>query len=455
MENSANATLILGGKYGDEGKGKIASKIAEKSDLVIRATGGANAGHTVVDPATKQKIALHLVPGGIVYPHTLCLIGQGVVLDLDILFSEIKTLEELGITNLQKRLKISGRAHITFPYHKELDELHEKMKDKPVGTTKRGIGPTYSDKDNRVGLQVYDLLLPLEELENKIDVATRLHNQLFKANGMEESVVDPKVLAKEYHEYGLKLKDMVVNANQLIREARQKDWKTVVEGAQAIWLDKDYGDYPDVTSSNCCTEGTLIGAHLSYKDVKCVIVVLKAHDSRVGNGPFPTEQPAHIENDTVTEYDEEDACIGDVIRELAGEYGATTKRPRRTGWFDAAQARTALEILGADYVVLNHLDTMGKIINKLGVIGICEGYYYLGEYIQYYPDDIRLTKQMPEPVYGAVSDGWEIPKGTKKYKDLPENAKKFIRYIESLIGVPIKWVGVGPGNDDLIEVKEE
>ena len=446
-----NATAIIGGAWGDEGKGKVASRKAKEADLVIRATGGANAGHTVVFEG--KKLALHLVPGGIVYPQTTCLIGQGVVIDLNVLLKEIKQLEGLGIPRVRERLKISGRAHVVFPFHKDLDELYEIMKDNPVGTTKKGIGPAYADKDNRIGIRMYDLLLNLDELEKKIEQETRIHNILFMNIGI-SYIKSSSELVHEFHSFGIVFKDMIVNADHLVDEFTRKEKNIVVEGAQAYRLDKDFGDYPNVTSSNCVTDGALIGAHLNHKDLKETIVVLKAYFSRVGNGPFPTEQPAHIQDDKVTEYSDEEAYNGDIIRKYGHEFGATTKRPRRTGWFDCVLVRSSKRALGPDFLCINHLDTLGKIGKDVGFIQLCVAYDYQGVRIDYYPDDMELTHEVPKPIYHWFRGGWDIPSSLRNYEDLPEQAKKYIETIEIQTGIPVKYIGVGPDNEDLI-VRED
>ncbi len=447
-----SATIIIGGAWGDEGKGKVASYEASDARLVIRATGGANAGHTIVfnNRGERHKIALHLIPGGIVYPQVRGLIGQGVVIDPKLLIEEVEKLEEIGIPFVRSRLRIAGRAHVVLPYHKELDELKERLKDNPIGTTKRGIGPAYEDKKARTGIRVYDLLLPVEELEKKIEVATRPHYQLFKDNGMEDRIVSPKVLAEQYSQYGKVIKNMVINADILTEEVCKNGDKIVVEGAQAYRLDNDYGDYPDVTSSNCVTAGALIGAHISHKCVDKVIVVAKAHCSRVGNGVFPTEQLAHIENDKVTEYDQ--PFVGDVIREICGEYGATTGRPRRCGWGDAILLKSACSqaVTGADYICLSHMDSIGKVGNILGSIKLCTAYRYQGKKIYFYPDDMELTGEVPEPVYTEFAGGWDIPNTLRDFDMLPEKAKQYIKIIEDIVGIPVKYIGVGPNNNDVI-----
>ena len=443
-------TVIIGTKWGDEGKGKIASREAKNAKLVIRATGGNNAGHTVV--YNNNKLALHLIPGGIVYSQTTCMIGPGVVIDPEVLLSEIKLLKKNGIPNIFNRLKISGRAHVILPYHKDLDELHENLKEHPVGTTKRGIGPCYSDKDNRVGIRMYDLLLPEKELKKKIYEAVKLHNLAFKQNGMEYCVVNPNELAKTCCDYGNNLRHYITDIDPIIAEAIDNNDKIVVEGAQAFRLDLDHGDYPMVTSSNPVASGTLCGAGLPPQAVKTVIGIDKAYNSRVGNGPFPTELPASIdENGNVIK--NTTPLEGDVIRDLGHEYGTTTGRPRRCGWMDAIILRSARYTCGIDYLCINHLDTLGEIGLKLGHVKVCTGYLYQGKEINYYPDDIGLTGEVPEPIYETLEGGWSIDSSMETFEDLPGKAKEFIRIVEAISGIPVKYVGTGPANDDLIEIE--
>lgn len=444
-------TVIVGTKWGDEGKGKIAAREAQDADLVIRATGGANAGHTVV--YNGEKLALHLIPGGIAYPDTTCIIGPGVVIDPEVLWSEMKMLDEHGISGIESRLKISGRAHVILPYHKDLDELHEKMKEHPVGTTKRGIGPCYSDKANRVGIRMYDLLLSEKELEKKILEASKLHNQAFKANGMENCVVDACNLAVRFRLLGLKLRWCITDIAPIIADAIHYNKKIVVEGAQAFRLDLDHGDYPMVTSSHPVTAGTLCGAALPPQALKTVIGIDKAYNSRVGNGPFPTELPASIDsNGNVIEGAK--PLEGDVVRELGHEYGTTTKRPRRCGWMDAVILRSAKYTCGIDYLCINHLDTLGAIGNELGYVKVCVEYLYKGHKYNFYPDDIELTHEIPEPIYETLNGGWTIDSSCETYDDLPELAKEFIKIVEDASGIPVKYLGTGPENDNLI-VRED
>lgn len=440
-------TVIVGTKWGDEGKGKIAAREAADADIVIRATGGANAGHTVI--YGDKKLALHLIPGGIIYPQTVCLIGPGTVIDPEVLLSEITLLKNNGIPYIDSRLKISGRAHVIFPYHKALDVLHENMKEHPVGTTKRGIGPCYSDKDNRIGIRMYDLLLPKDELKKKILEATKLHYQAFGYNNMKDSIIPVDTLVEQSYLIGQKLRNHITNIDPIISNAISNNDKIVVEGAQAFRLDLDHGDYPMVTSSNPVTSGTLCGSGLPPQALKTVIGIDKAYNSRVGNGPFPTELPASIdENGDLIKYTE--PLEGDIVRNFGHEYGTTTGRPRRCGWMDAAMLASAKYTCGIDFLCINHLDTLGKIGKELGYIKVCVAYLYQGRKIDYYPDDVCLTNEIPKPIYRTLKGGWEIDSSCKFYEDLPELAKEFISIVEDVSGIPVKYLGTGPSNDDLI-----
>lgn len=452
-KDKARVYVIIGGAWGDEGKGKVATFYGKDANLVIRATGGANAGHTIY--VNGKKHALHLIPGGIIYPKAFALIGQGVVLDLEILLNEIEELKP-DVPDINERLKISGTASVLMPYHKKLDKLHEKLKDVAIQTTGKGIGPAYADKINRVGLKVYDLLLPEDELAKKIDVATRAHNCLFRNFGMKKEFVDANNLAKVYHKYGELLSSNIVNGHQLVKSFLYNPENIiVVEGAQSVRLSIEVGDYPNVTSSDSNSLGTLSGAHLSHKDVTEVINVYKAYFSRVGNGSFPTEFASHIGMDgKLLPYDSENALIGDELREFAGEYGATTGRPRRTGAFDVVLAKHSAEVSGADYICINHIDSIGTWGLLKGCIKICELYEYNGKIIDFYPDDMELTKCLPIPRYTFFEGGWEITEDMKTYDDLPNKAKDFIEWIELIVNVPVKYIGIGPKNEDII-VRED
>ena len=444
-----NVRVVCGAKWGDEGKGKIASFFAKNSSLVVRATGGSNAGHTVIYRGV--KLPLHLVPGGITYPNTTAIIGPGVLIDPTVLLEEIRILKDTGIPNVDARLKISGRAHVIFPYHKDMDQLHENLKKHPVGTTRRGIGPAVVDKANRIGIRMYDLLLDTNALREKIEEAVVLHNQNFINNDMKECVADPEKLAVEYHDYGEKLKPYITDIFPIIADAVQQSEKSiVVEGAQALRLDPDHGDYPMNTSSSCVPAASLSGGSLPLTSLKEIVLVDKAYNSRVGNGPFPTEQPTATIDEAGDIKTDVEPLVGDIIRELGLEYGTTTNRPRRCGWMDCVILNTAAYSIGANYLCINHLDTLGKIGLKIGYVKLCIEYLYQGKFISYYPDNMNLTGEIPTPIYITLDGGWEIKSTCRNYNDLPEQAKMFIKLVEHYSGIPVKYIGIGPKNDDLI-----
>lgn len=440
--------VVIGGAWGDEGKGKIASKFAEKADLVIRGNGGANAGHSVKH--NDISIGLHLVPGGIVYPHTTCLLGQGMVIDPKMLIDEIKTLEDAGVPNVKERIKISYNVHFVFPYHKYADKLYEEFKEHPVGTTGRGIGPAYADKAYRSGLRFLDLLLPRDEVRSLFETAVKPYNQLFEINGKNEWVVNVDDLTDEYMEYAKQLEPMIEKyPGELVYSYYKKGKNIVIEGAQADRLDHNDCEYPNNTSSGCVLSALLEGAHALPSMVTEVVVITKAHFSRVGNGPFITELPAHIENDKVIPYGNE-PYYGDVLRELAFEYGVSTGRPRRVGWLDAVILRDSVKKMDANFLCINHVDTLGEIGKLFGGGKVCVKYKYQGKEIDTYPTDIRITKEMPTPIYKEIVGGWDIPSNVKSYEELPKKAKEFIELIEETVGIPVKYIGIGPKNEDLI-----
>ena len=430
-----NVVAIVGCNWGDEGKGRAAFFESQDAKIVARATGGNNAGHTIVHEG--KKFALHLVPGGIINPKTKCLIGPGVVIDTDVLIEEIKMLQEAGVSVTPENLIISGKAHVIMPYHKELDKLHESFKgNAKVGTTGRGIGPCYADKANRTGIRMYDLLLLEEELEKKIATAIKPHNILFKdVYGFINVSFSSSKLASELKDNAYFLKDFIGNTDSIIKEAIKNDEKIVIEGAQAFRLDIDHGDYPMVTSSSPNTAGTLSGIGIGPRYLNKAIGITKAYCSRVGNGPFPTE-----------------LCDGrdTVIRNLGYEFGTTTKRPRRCGWFDCVIINQAKITMGLDELCINHIDTIGKVGKILEEIKVCYAYKYNGKVIDYIPDDIEITNCQPEPIYKTFVGGWDISADCKCYEDLPKNAREFIEYIESQTGLPVKYIGCGADIKDTI-----
>lgn len=426
-----NVTVIVGCHWGNEGKGRAAFFESQDASMVIRSTGGNNAGHTIV--YNGKKYVLHLIPGGIIHKKTKSVIAPGVVIDPEVLIEEIEMLRKAGIKVNHKNLAISGRAHIILPYHKDMDRLQEALKgDTKVGTSGRGIGPAYADKANRVGIRMYDLLLPRKELEAKIELAVKMHNQLFKATkGFENCVVDSKQLAKKLSQSAEVLEKFIVNTDALIKNEMDSRRKIVIEGAQAYRLDIEHGDYPMVTSSTPNTSGALSGAGIGPKSVSKVIGVTKAYCSRASKGPFVTEQKGNV---------------GDTIREFGNEYDTTTGKPCRCGWLDAVNLHNARFTMGIDVLCLNHLDTIGKIGKKLGKICICYAYEYNGGVINYIPDDMEITKEVPEPLFTTIKGGWEIPPDCKRYIDLPKKAKEFIDLVELMSGIPVKYIGYGADN---------
>ena len=447
----ATIVVILGGAFGDCGKGKVTAYHARTADLVIRATGGANAGHTIF--VNGEKFGLHLIPSGIMY-KAICLIGHGVVLDLGILLDEIKSLKD-AIPDLMERLKISGTATLVMPYHKTLDAANEALRNHKIGTTRRGIGPAYADRADRIAIQVYDLFRPFDELKGLILQALAKHRPLLKEYG-DENMLDidkyAETLANELIKQAEIIKPLVVDGQKLVDSfINDPTKKIVVEGAQGIRLSRDFGDYPNCTSSDSNIHGTLAGAHINPSYPIETVVILKAHFSRVGFGPFPTELPAHIGPDgNLVNFNAEEAYIGDSMRDAFDEYGVTTKRPRRVGWFDAIIARDSVMVSGASALCINCLDSIGKFGMEHGEIKIAKSYMYQGEEITYFPRNIEQTHEIPEPVYETFKGGWNITKDMNTYKRLPKRAKLFIRMIEDLTGVPVKYIGIGPHNEDMI-----
>lgn len=405
---------IVGIQWGDEGKGRASYYESKAAGVVIRATGGNNAGHTVV--ANGKKFAMHLLPSSIIRDGVKSVIGPGVVIDPDVLISEIETMKSAGIRINTQKLFISGKAHIIMPHHKELDVLYEEMKTKKVGTTKRGIGPCYSEKSDRTGIRMYDLISGTLT-PDKIKESLKKANILFKETG--HPTFDENEIFKLCQKWKEELGKYICDTQFIIMEAHKNKEDIVIEGAQALYLDLDHGDYPFVTSSNPNASGTASGAGIGPTLIDEVIGVIKAYCSRVGEGPFPTEQ----ENE-----------IGDKIRDLGHEYGTTTGRPRRCGWLDLVMIRNAAFINGLTGLCVNHVDTIGK----LPEIKVCIGYKYNGKEIEYVP----MNREVCEPIYKTFEGNWDTSK-SKTYEDLPENAKKYIEFIEKYTGVKVKYIGIG------------
>ena len=412
-------TALVGAQWGDEGKGKVIDILAEKSDMVVRAQGGNNAGHTVVAGGVTYK--LHLIPSGILYKDTICVIGNGTVIDPAVVLEEMAELKSRGID--LSRLKIDARAHVIFPYHIALDGLSESARgEADIGTTKKGIGPCYMDKAERIGIRMCDLIQPAvlaEKLKRNVQIKNALITKLYGG----EPVDYEKILAA-YNEYAQKLAPYVCDTSVLVYNAIKSGKNVLFEGAQGALLDLDVGTYPYVTSSHPVSGGFCVGAGIGPTLIKDVLGIAKSYTTRVGKGPFPTEL-----NDEV----------GDFIREQGYEYGTTTGRARRCGWLDAVILRFAVRVNGLTGIALNKLDTL----TGLKKLKICVAYEKNGQTLLDFPSDISALADC-KPVYEEF-DGWteDITKA-KSLKDLPKAAVAYLKAIEKLVDCPIKMVGVGP-----------
>ncbi len=418
--------VVMGAQWGDEGKGKVIDILAGQSDVVVRSQGGNNAGHTVV--ANGQEYKLHLTPSGILYPNTLCLIGNGVVVDPKVLLEEIDMLTSRGVD--VSNLKIDARAHVILPYHIALDGLSEKARGSAeIGTTKRGIGPCYMDKAERSGIRMHEFVD--EELFRRRFKENLEMKNLFIEKVYNETPLKYEDYVEEYVGYAKRLAPFVTDCTVLLHEAIKAGKKVLFEGAQATLLDIDLGTYPYVTSSHPVSGGVCVGAGVGPTVIDECIGVVKAYTTRVGKGPFPTEL-----------FDE----IGDLIRNRGGEFGTTTGRPRRTGWFDAVIVKFAVRTSSLTSIAVNKIDTLAN----LGDLKICTGYKYKGELITEFPYSLDILAQC-EPVYETMP-GWEGDLGQiKSYDELPENTKRYISRIEELCDVKVSMVGIGPDRTQILE----
>lgn len=415
--------VVLGSFYGDEGKGKIIDYLSQNADISVRCTGGNNAGHSI--EVNGKKFAFHLIPSGILNEGTLAVIGNGVVIDPKVLIEEINTVKENGYST--KNLKISDKAHVIFPYHIEMDKLLESLrKEGKIGTTARGIGPAYCDKYERCGIRMGDLVSKRFEKQLRKNIENK--NRIFEMYNYE--TIDADKVVEEYNKYADFLKEYVVDTVYLLHNALEEDKQILCEGAQATLLDIDFGSYPFVTSSNPTIGGICTGTGIAAKDIGEVYGVLKAYSSRVGEGPYLTEQNNEI---------------GDTIRELGHEYGTTTKRPRRCGWLDLVALKYAVMVNGITGLAINHVDTIGK----LDKIKLCVAYKKDGkESLRFSTDMDYLEGCMP--VYEEFDGNFGDISNIKNREDLPENAKKYLNRIEEIVKVPIKFIGTGAGRDSMI-----
>lgn len=421
------ANIVVGTQWGDEGKGKIIDIIASRADVVVRSQGGNNAGHTVVNDGQTYK--LHLIPSGILYKNTLCLIGAGVVLDPKDLLSEIDNLSPRGVSF--DNLKIDPRAHVVMPWHITLDGLSEKFRgNSDIGTTKRGIGPCYMDKYERCGIRVYDLVHP-EVFAEKVRMTGKLKNKIItEVYGGEPH--DIEAIIKEYTEYGKRLAKYVDDVSVIVYEAAKANKTIMFEGAQATLLDIDFGTYPYVTSSHPLSAGVCVGTGVGPMIISNIIGVAKAYTTRVGKGPFPTE----LDDET-----------GETIRNKGGEFGTTTGRPRRTGWFDAVIVRHSVRVNGLSSLAINKLDTLGGI----GDLKVCVAYKKPnGTVIENFPAALEELADCV-PVYETLKGFDDDISSCRSFDELPEACKKYIERLEELCDCHISMVGVGPDREQIIE----
>lgn len=421
------ASIVVGTQWGDEGKGKIIDIIASRADVVVRSQGGNNAGHTVVNDGNTYK--LHLIPSGILYKDTLCLIGAGVVLDPKDFIGELDSLGERGVTF--DNLKIDPRAHVIMPWHITLDGLSEQFRgNSDIGTTKRGIGPTYMDKYERCGIRVYDLIHP-EVFAEKARATGKLKNKIItEVYGGEAH--DIEAIIKEYTEYGKHLAKYVDDVSVIVYNAAKAGKQIMFEGAQATLLDIDFGTYPYVTSSHPLSAGVCVGTGVGPMIINDIIGVAKAYTTRVGKGPFPTE----LEDET-----------GDLIRNRGGEFGTTTGRPRRTGWFDAVIVRHSVRVNGLSKLAINKLDTLSGI----GKLKICVAYKRPdGTIIKDFPPTLEELAGC-EPVYEEFDGFDEDISGCKSFDELPDVCKNYILKLEELCECKIAMVGIGPDRSQILE----
>lgn len=419
----SKVNVVLGGFYGDEGKGKIIDYLSGDADMSIRYSGGNNAGHTITVDGVKY--AFHLIPSGILNKQTKAVIGNGVVIDPKVLLEEIDNLHAHGVST--DNLYISSKAHIILPYHVELDKmLEENRGENKIGTTARGIGPAYCDKYERSGIRVEDFIGPNFAKLAKTNIENK--NVIFEAFG--HAKLDAESIIEEYSAYAKRLEPYVTDTINLVHKALDNGEKIICEGAQATLLDIDFGTYPFVTSSSPTIGGVCTGSGIGPKDIGEVYGVIKAYSSRVGKGPYLTE---------------EDNEIGDTIRELGHEYGTTTKRPRRCGWLDLVALKYAARLNSMTGIAINHVDTIGK----LDKIKLCVGYNHKGNVSMDFSTNPDYIKDCT-PVYEEFEGNFGDISNITNRDDLPEKAKKYLNRIEEVVGVPIKFIGTGAGRENMI-----
>ncbi|UCF11892.1 MAG: adenylosuccinate synthase [Thermoplasmatales archaeon] len=418
-------TLVIGTQWGDEGKGKVVDYFSKDADYVVRFQGGNNAGHTI--KVRDEIYKLHVIPSGVIQGKT-GVIGNGVVIDPEILINEIKELIKRGI---KPKLLISDRANIIMPYQKILDGAEEKyLGDKKIGTTKRGIGPCYSDKVARKGIRAIDIT-DNKTLSKLLDRIVPIKQKIIDIYGINEKI-DKREILEEYSNYGKQLKNYITTTHIKLNKSIQKGKNILFEGAQGTMLDVDFGTYPFTTSSHVIAGGSSIGTGIGPKYIDEIIGIVKAYTTRVGEGPLPTEL---LDKD------------GEYLQQKGQEYGTTTSRPRRCGWLDLVVIRHACMISGITKIAITKLD----VLDGLKQIKICTHYQLNGKKINYFPANIEDVKQC-KPIYKEFKGWAEIDKNSSKFSDLPKEAQEYLHFIEKELQVPIAIVSIGPGRRETIEI---
>lgn len=416
---AVSSVVVVGTQWGDEGKGKITDFLSENAEVIARYQGGNNAGHTIRFDGETYK--LHLIPSGIFYKDKTCVIGNGMVVDPKALVKELAYLHERNVST--DNLRISNRAHVILPYHLKLDEVEEERKGaNKIGTTKKGIGPAYMDKAARVGIRIADLLdreIFEEKLVRNLEEKNRLFERIYETKGFQVEEI-----LEEYFDYGQQIKHYVVDTSVVLNDALDDGRRVLFEGAQGVMLDIDQGTYPFVTSSNPVAGGVTIGSGVGPTKIKHVVGVSKAYTTRVGDGPFPTE----LDNE-----------IGNHIREVGREYGTTTGRPRRVGWFDSVVVRHARRVSGITDLSLNSID----VLTGIESLKICVAYRYKGEIIEEFPASLKVLSEC-EPVYEEFAGWTEDITSCKSLDELPVNARHYLERISQLTGIPLSIFSVGP-----------
>jgi adenylosuccinate synthase len=419
---------LVGIQWGDEGKGKVTDLLSEHTDMVVRYQGGNNAGHTVV--VSGERYALHLIPSGVLYAHCIPVIGPGVVVNPEVLIEEMDALSQRGVD--PTRLLVSGNAHLVMPYHLELDRVAERrLGTNRLGTTKRGIGPAYADKASRIGLRIQDLLDP-KIFSTKLAVVLKEKNAVL-ARVYGRLPLEQRGIEEEYLSYGERLAPHITDTTPVVQKALDDNKNVLFEGAQATMLDLDHGTYPFVTSSNPISGGASVGAGVGPRDITRVIGIAKAYCTRVGSGPFPSEA---------------DAADAELLVEAGDEYGTTTGRKRRCGWFDAVAARYAARLNTLTELVVTKLD----VLSRFDVVPVCVAYEY----------DARRYEELPEhqtvlnkctPVYEELPGWSEDISDARSVADLPGNARRVLERIEQLTRTPVSWVSVGPAREQVVSLE--